>query len=196
MSELKNSLRSLESEASQRDDSSKAEIDSLRADLAKCRRDKDAAVTRNRDLEQTAEASRRKLATAQQEHATKLQATESSLRDAQAKVAAYESKLSLARDSFRDIQAALQSSKESHGRAEARVAEQAAQLDALRRDFERQVESIVPAYKAESEKFKRRMAEALSKEKKRADAYKSKALEAHAKVKTLSQTLNVGDEGP
>lgn len=193
MSELKNSLRSLESEASQRDDHNKIEIDFLRGDLAKCRKEKDAALARTRDLEQSSESFRRKLASTQQEHTNKLQATEGSLRDAHTKIASYEAKLNLARDSFREIQTALQSSKDAHSRAEARVAEQAAQLDAMRRDFERQVESIVPSYKEESEKFKRRMADALSKEKKRADAYKTKALEAHAKVKTLSHSLTGGD---
>lgn len=193
VSELKNSLRSLESESSSQNETSRAEIDSLRADLTKCRRDKDAAQTRARDLEQTAEGSRRKLATALQEHTSKVQALEGNLREVNSKLASYDSKLSQARDSYREIQGALQASKESHGRAEMRVAEQATQLDAMRREFERQVESIVPSYKEQAEKFKKRMSEELSKEKKRAEAYKSKALEAHAKVKTLSQNLYAGE---
>lgn len=190
VAELKSSLKRIETESAQRDDQSKIEIDALRAELTKSKRDKDVQAARVRDLEPSIEAARRRLAQAQLDHASKTQGLESSLRDAQTKTASLDAKLTSLRESHQDLQGALKAAKDAHCRPESRNAEQAQQIEAMKKDFLTQLESLAPSYREQSEKFKKKMSVALSKEKKRADAYKSKALEAHAKVKSLSETLN------
>ncbi len=190
VAELKSSLKRVETDSAQRDDQSKIEIDALRAELTKSKRDKDVQAARLRDLEPSIEAARRRLAQAQLDHTSKTQGLESSLRDAQTKTASLDAKLTSLRESHQDLHGALKAAKDAHGRLESRNAEQALQMETMKKDFLTQLESLAPSYREQSEKFKKKMSRALSKEKKRADAYKSKALEAHAKVKSLSETLN------
>jgi len=194
VSELKSTLKRVETESAQRDDQAKIEIEALRGELTKSKRDKDVNAARVRDLDQSAEASRRRLAQVQLDSTSKIQSLEASLRDAQSKASSLDAKLSALRESHQDLQGALKAAKDANVRLEQRNAEQNAQIDAIKKDFVRQLEGIAPSYKEQTEKFTKKMTLALNKEKKRADAYKSKALEAHAKVKTLSETLN--REGP
>jgi chromosome segregation ATPase len=189
VAELKNNLKRTESDAASKEEQARAELDALRGELAKCRRDKDTALGKLREQEQATEASKRKLTQAHQDSLSKIQGLESSLREAHSKLASAESKLASSRESYREAQDALAASKAANARLEQRHAEHQSEVEALKRDFARQVESIAPSYREQSEKYVKRMTLALNKEKKRAEAYKTKALEAHSKVKTLSETL-------
>jgi chromosome segregation ATPase len=189
VADLKNNLKRIESDAAAKEEQNRAELEALRGELSKSRRDKDATLSKLREQEQATEGAKRKVTQAHQDSLNKIQGLESSLREAHSKLATAESKLASSRESCREAQDALAASKATNARLEQRNAEHLVEVDALKRDFARQVESIAPSYREQSEKYVKRMTLALNKEKKRAEAYKTKALEAHSKVKTLSETL-------
>jgi chromosome segregation ATPase len=190
LAEANNALKKTTDEYATLRESSAAEADSLRAELSKLRREKEVAVERKQDLEQSMEAARRKFAAAKQEQLGKMQGVESHLRDAQGKIVALEAKLASVRESNVETQSTLQSTRAALERMDRKYAEQAALVETLKTEFKQHVESLAPAYKEQADKLKSKLMHALSKEKKRSDAYKSKALESHAIVKSLSASMH------
>lgn len=191
VAELKSTLKRTEAEAASRDDANRAELDAVRGDLAKTKRDKESVAGRLREQEQSAELLKRKLAQVQQESQSKTQALENSLREARSKLSACEARLETAREKQRELEDAVAAGRSAQARQEQRLAQLAQDTEAAKREFARQLENLAPTYREQSERYVKRMNLALSKERKRSEAYKAKALEAHSKVKALTaETLH------
>ena len=188
--ELKNALSRSESDAQQHAEQSKVELDALRAELTKVKREKDVTQSKLRDADQQVEVERRRLTATAKELNGKIQTLETHQREGQSKINALENRLVASKSDCVEAQQALQSCRDALRQLEQKNAELSTQTEGLKKDFQAQLDTIAPTYKEQSEKLKKKLTYALSKEKKRADAYKSKALEAHTKVKTLSETLS------
>jgi len=185
VAELKNNLKNSELSIFQQTEQSKAEIESLQSEMTRCQREKDLLQNKMRETELSLDGEKRKCSMMRQDLGLKMQALEGAVREAESKCASQEGKLSSAKDSLYEAQVALQTSKENGHRLEQKNVELLALIDSLNNDFKNQVEALGPSYREQSDKLKQKFKAALSKEKKRADAYKSKAVEAHAKVKSL-----------
>jgi chromosome segregation ATPase len=190
VAELKSTLKRTESETAARDEATRTETDALRAELTKSKRDKESTASRLREQEQAAELLKRKLAQVQQESLAKAQGLENSLREVRLKLTACEARLEAAREKQHELEDTAAAARSVQSRLEQRVAELQQEAELAKRDFVRQIESIAPTYKEQSERYVKRMNLALGKERKRAEAYKAKALEAHSRVKALSETLH------
>lgn len=162
-------------------------MDALHSEIARSKRDNDAFQQKIKELEALIDTDRRKLGNIKQDSNVKEQALELKLRDANSMIVTLEAKYESNRVSLFDTQAALQAAKESYQKLEQRSKEA---LETTKHNYMSQIESIAPAYKESAEKLRRKTKETIQRERKRAEAYKIKALEAHSKVKLLSSALN------
>lgn len=183
LAEANATLKTTSAEALQAAESNKHEIECLRSEVSKLKRDKDMIQHKTRELELTADADKRKLHVTQQEYTSKLRILESQVREAESKSSASESKLAASREQLFELTSAYQSTKDTNMRLEQRLQEQTQVADAMKREFQAQVESLGPSFQHQAEALKKKLRVALSKEKKRAAAYKNKALEAHTRAK-------------
>lgn len=150
------------------------------------KREKDLVTHKIRELELALDTEKRKCSSHESHASAQIRSLESALRNAEAKVSAYETKLAVARDAQFEAQNAMQITREQNARLESKLAEQAALIDAMRVEFRQQIDAMGPTFREQTEQLKKKMKLALAKEKKRAEAYKGKAVEAHHRVKALT----------
>ncbi|KAJ1418633.1 hypothetical protein B484DRAFT_433928, partial [Ochromonadaceae sp. CCMP2298] len=181
VADLRSLLKTAELEAEQRQDILLGEGAAFKEEQAKGRREKDLLQARLREAEAANDGERRKNVAERGEAAAAQRAMEGAVRGAELKSSSADAKVQEARDLLYDLQGQLQASNDIVLRLEAKNAQYAAMLEEVKKDFQLQVESIAPSYREQTDKLKKKMKAAMGRERKRADAYKSKCLEAHSK---------------
>ncbi len=196
LAEAHSSLKLNETQANQLLSQSNFERDGLRSEVARLKREKDILQVNLRDLEALLDGERKKLSSVQQELGAKLSASEAKARELEVTSAAAERKLRETSDRQLEAQSALLLARESSTLLERRNMEQLAQLEATKKEFQHQLDLLMPSYREKFENMQSTLKGDLAKERKRADAYKLKALEAHSRVKAVSGGLDLYNSGP
>ncbi len=186
LADAHNSLKMNETHASQITDQGAFERDGLRSELSRVRREKEIVQSKMREMEAAAEGERSKQVALQHESASRLGAAESKVRELEGSIASLERRLRESGERQQESQTALLSAKETGVQLERRNLEQTALIEAMKREFQTQLDVLMPSYKERFESMQRKLGGEVAREKKRADAYKSKALEAHSRVKAIS----------
>lgn len=160
------------------------ENNGLVSELCRIKREKDIHLAKLHELQVSIEAERGKHTVLSQESATKISHLEQKERELMSEVRVLESKLSDANAKYYEAQNLVQMAKEKANGLEHKTIEQVALMEAMKREFQVQLEMLNEKY----EGMKYKMGASQAKEKKRADAYKTKALEAHMRVKALTSS--------
>lgn len=190
LADTKTTLKAVESQLVENDKHFKFEIDSLKSEVSRYKREKDVLHAKLRELETILDSEKRKSSAVKYESESKSSSHETRLREAKTMIASLESKLALALEREMETQAALRILKDKQTLNEYKLVEQAEHINALKREFKTQIEDeIAPAYKEKIEALKKKLKMELAREKKRAEAYKSKAIEAHNRGKSLSEIV-------
>lgn len=183
--EARNSQKLIETQLLQSTEQFTFEKDSLRSEVSRVKREKDILLSKLREMELASDADKRALSTLKQDSTAKLSIVENRLKEVRATNASLEIKLTVAHDRIYEMQNANQSSKEAYTKLEQRIVEQLAVNEAMKREFQHQLDVITPTVNERLESLKQKSKSALQKEKRRSEAYKAKALEAHSRVKSL-----------
>jgi chromosome segregation ATPase len=163
-----------------------AERDTLVSEVTRLRREKEVVHLKLREQDTTAETQRKRLQAAQTDALAKLTETERVLRDVKAQQSTTEVRYEALQGRLKDSERERFRLAEELQILEKRLQEEKKRKDALQKDFQLQLETLGPAFKERSEEIAKQMKIVVAKERKRADAYKAKALEAHSRVKSLS----------
>lgn len=163
-----------------------AERDTLVSEVTRLRREKEVVHLKLREQDTTAETQRKRLQAAQTDALAKLTETERVLRDVKAQQSTSEVRYEALQGRLKDSERERFRLAEELQILEKRLQEEKKRKDALQKDFQLQLETLGPAFKERSEEIAKQMKNVVAKERKRADAYKAKALEAHSRVKSLS----------
>lgn len=194
--------------------SSTAELDVLRSELGRLKREKDTLHDRCRELEHVCEGERRKSAALKREQASRKEYLDLDLRDERNKLSAAEGEVMMSK--IREAELASQKAD-----LERRVAEQAQTIESLTLEAKARLTTITgasppppftlpfppfssthhsppqhqhqhrpacastAAYQDKVQQMKSKLKAALSAERKRSEAYKGKALQAHTRGKEI-----------
>lgn len=157
--------------------------DSLMSDVSRLKREKEVLVAKLRDSEGSNEATKRKHLVVQQELTAKLTATEKKVREAVLQSSQQESKTAALTSRIVELERDRQSVRDSYDELEQRYNAMLLQVDAMKTDFHKQIQAVAPNVKDRMETLQRQMTAAVAKERKRAEGYKAKALDAHYRIK-------------
>jgi|EP01033_Poteriospumella_lacustris_P009168 hypothetical protein len=180
-------LRSREEDWAAQREQLQAERDALLSEVTRLRREKEVLHLKLREQDASTDTQRKRLQGAQTDALAKLTETERQLRDAKAHVSTAEVRHEALQGRLKDSERERLRLAEEVSLLEQRLSEEKKRRDALHKDFQQQLEALGPAFKERAEEVQRQMKQVVAKERKRADAYKAKALEAHSRVKSLSE---------
>jgi hypothetical protein len=183
--DARNSAKLLETQLMQSTEQFNFEKDSLRSEVSRVKREKDILLSKLREMELVSDADKRALSTLKQDTVAKQSINESKLKEVRNVNASLEVKLTVAHDRIFTLQTSQQTFKESYTKLEQRIVEQLAVNEAMKREFQHQLDIITPSVNERLESLKQKSKSAVAKEKRRSEAYKVKALEAHSRVKSL-----------
>lgn len=185
--DLKQLCREREEDALGLQEQLSIERDGLLSEASRLRREKEVMHIKMRENESLAEAQRKKLHSTQSDLVTKVSLLERQLRDAKANFSASEVRYEGTYAKLQDLDRERRRLADLCTSLEARLVEEKKRRDNLHKEFQQQLEGLGPSFKERADEVQRQMKVAISKERKRADAYKLKALEAHSRVKSLSE---------
>jgi chromosome segregation ATPase len=183
LADATHSVQSLQEQLEALRDQLTLEKDSVTSELSRVRREKDVLHGKLRDYETTLESTRKKGLQTQQDLLVKVNLAEKQLREAQAVMASLQVKLDAAHGQLADVEKQKHASEETKAQLHARFVELQERIHDAKKDFQHQMEKEV---RAKLMTLKKQWKEEISKEKKRADVYKSKALNAHEKLRQLA----------
>lgn len=163
------------------------EKDTLISEVNRLKREKEILYSKLRDMENNNELQRKKLVGESQEASAKLAVAEKKLRDASTQQSQLEGKLSNLNTKIADLESDRQRERNNYDQLEHRYSQLLLQVDAMKTDFHSQLRSVAPSVKEKMDNLQMQMKVALSKERKRAEGYKAKALEAHYKIKAMGE---------
>jgi chromosome segregation ATPase len=158
------------------------ERDGAKSELSRVTREKDVLLTRLRELEGLVVAEKQRLSTLQSESATKQASLEKKVHETLSASKALENQLVETRGQLSDTQGRISAARVVNEQLERKCAQQTEQAEAMRRELEK----LTPAFRDQFESMRGSLKDALAKEKRRADAYKTKALEAHERAKAAA----------
>jgi len=173
--DFKSKLRSMESSKNSQEEQFKAEMSVVKGDVQRIKREKDTLHDKLREAEHATELEKRKNAGLR--------------RDLAAKKEIMEIELGEEKDRTKELEPLKMHCVELEARnkmLEQQNSEYLLANTALQSDASEKLKNMVDSYKNRVQEMKQKMQGELTKEKKRADAYKSKAIEAHNKIKGLS----------
>lgn len=183
--ETKQNSRLLEEQISILQEQSSLEKDSLLSEVSRIKKEKDILHAKIRELDTGLENSRKKMLSLQNENFNKITFLEKKIRDVNAHLTNYEIKNENLNQRNNELEKEKLNLQDSNHRLELSNRELNNRIESLRKDFQMQLEAITPAFQERAEELREQFKEAMSKERKRAEGYKAKAIEANAKVKTL-----------
>jgi chromosome segregation ATPase len=164
------------------------EKDSLLSEINRIKKEKEFLHSKLRELDNNLELQRKKILSIQQDHFTKNSNLEKKLRD----VTVIITNLELKNESLLTKNNNLEKDKnlleDSLNHCNLQNNELLKKIENMKKDFHSQLEALTPAFKEKAEELKDQLRSALTKERKRSEAYKMKALEAHNRVKTLTES--------
>ena len=165
------------------------EANILRSEISRIKREKEAMLTRSTLVEQALDAERRKVSSNKRLSAARAAMSNDLVVEMKSKIADLEKKLQEARE--REIRAAadLKAAEEmlSHKEKEHMLS-----IETLHREAHSRYEQLGKEYKEQLDTLKSQSQKALSRERKRSEGYKEKALEAHQRGKLLSAVVEAG----
>ncbi len=186
--ESKQNARLLDEQISLLQEQNMLERDSLTSEVARIKREKEFLHAKIRELDNTIENQRKKMLSLQHEYLSKAAALEKRVRDNSATI----TNLEIRNESLLSKNNELEKDKlavtDNYHRSEQENNELMKRIETLKKDFQTQLEALSPTFKERVNELNQKWKAVVSKEKKRADAYKAKALEAHNKVKTLIES--------
>ncbi|RYH22896.1 hypothetical protein EON65_18655 [archaeon] len=163
------------------------EKDTLISEVSRLKREKEILYSKLRDMENNNDLQRKKLVGESQEASAKLAVAEKKLRDAITQQTQSEGKVANLNAKIADLENDRQRERNNYDQLEHRYSQLLLQVDAMKTDFHSQLQTVAPSVKEKMDNLQRQMKVALSKERKRAEGYKAKALEAHYKIKALGE---------
>jgi hypothetical protein len=158
------------------------ERDGAKSELSRVSREKDVLLTRLRELEGLVVTDKQQLAALQSESAAKQASLEKKSHETLSASRALEKQLADTRGQLSEMQDRLSAARVANEQLERKCAHQTEQTDATRRELEK----LTPTFRDQFESMRGSLKDALAKEKRRADAYKTKALEAHERAKATA----------
>lgn len=188
----RNSNRSSHVQHVKYQEKAEVEIEYLQSEIARLKREKDALHDRVREVEARVDVEKRKGL-----HTRK---------DASAKAVALHDAMTKARKRIEELESALAASVrlEATLRAEARTTQSKLDKDvhdheglvkAMQEELRSRMERLEREYRERLEGLKAKCKQAVTKEKKRAEAYKERAMEAHRREKALSEATLMAATG-
>lgn len=188
LAETKQSYRILEDQLNVLHEQHSLEKETLASELGRVKREKDVLHSKLREQDANIEGHRKKYSALQHEQFNKIALLEKQLRDAKAQLSSMEVRFEATHAKYTDAENDRHGLRDSYNNLERSYNELQVHHESLKNEFEHQLESLAPAFKEKADELKRKLKSALTKEKKRAEAYKAKALDAHAKMKALSDS--------
>lgn len=179
-----NVARSAESQKQKLQDHLESELGASQAELSRLKREKDVLHSRTRELETKVDEERRKSVLSRREVSVKISSLQEALKASKVKMDETETELFQSQRNEKELRAelrALQNQAVKQGTDHAHLAE------SLQDELNRRVASVEAHCRDALETAKRKCKAAIVQEKKRADAYKAKALEAHRRGKAISE---------
>jgi chromosome segregation ATPase len=183
--EAKQNTRLLDEQISILQEQSVLEKDSLHSEISRIKKEKEILLSKIRELDNNLENSRKKFLSVQTDHFNKNNYLEKKIRDLNATVINLENKNEALINRNNDIEKDKMNLQESLHKMEKTNKELNNRVENVRKDFQSELESLQPAFQRRAEELKNELKNSLAKERKRADAYKTKALEANAKIQSL-----------
>ena len=180
--------RAYDSQKQQLVEMTAAEIDTLKSEVARVKREKDVLHDRVREFEHSSEAERRKTQSIRRDLSSKVETVDTALKEITSRANSLETQLVASKSRETDLQSATISAQVE---SERRTVEQALLIEAIQKEAHFRLDSLKTDFKERLDSVKQKLKAALLKEKKRADAYKEKALEAHSRVKAMSASQNL-----
>lgn len=191
LADARSALKMSEMQISQTREQYKVEVEELKTEIVKARREKELANGKIREIEFLLDGEKRKNSSLQTELKSRLNIADTKVRESRNQISTLESKLQFTTDNYTELRNSLRASKETQLQLELKLKEQIGFSEALKREFQTQVEAIGPAYKEKTEVLRKKWKAALCKEKKRADAYRTKALDAHQRMKSFTSAVDI-----
>jgi chromosome segregation ATPase len=161
------------------------ELESVRAELLPLRKEKDLLHTRILDLENSLEAERKQIAQSRRDASSATYNLQQNLNEANEKLRNVESQLSRLRQSEAEKAKEVDVLKAQLERA---ATESSRLIAQSQREAREKVSGVEAKYLQKADEIKHNFNSLLLKEKKKSQAYKEKALDAHRREKLISET--------
>ena len=168
------------------------EMSLLRSEIARIKREKDVLLNRSMVVEQSLDAERRKLSSSKRLTSARAAMSNDLVLEMKMKIADLEKVVQDAREKEIKMSSDLRSAEEMLAHKEK---EFSLSMETMQREAHSRYEQLGKEYKEQLGSMKLLAQRAVLKERKRAEAYKEKALEAHQRGKLLSAVMNAGSVG-
>ena len=168
------------------------EMSLLRSEIARIKREKDVLLNRSMVVEQSLDAERRKLSSSKRLTSARAAMSNDLVLEMKMKIADLEKVVQDAREKEIKMSSDLRSAEEMLAHKEK---EFSLSMETMQREAHSRYEQLGKEYKEQLGSMKLLAQRAVHKERKRAEAYKEKALEAHQRGKLLSAVMNAGSVG-
>lgn len=162
--------------------------ESLISEVSRIRKEKEILLTKLREADNNNEMLRKKQLASQQEESSKVAAAEKKARDAIARAVQLENSVTTLTTKNGDVERDRNQIRDRYDQLEHRYNQLLLQVDTMKADFLNHLRSVAPDVKERIDAMQSKMKSALAKERKRAEAYKAKALEAHYQIKALGES--------
>jgi chromosome segregation ATPase len=187
IADVKQNFRLREEEYQRTQEHLMNEKENLFAEINRIKREKDILLLKAREHDNDADSHRKKIFSIQQEYAGKLAGQDRQLRDQKMSLHTMETKLQSVTNKLMELERENHRLIDQKNAVEQRLMEETNREEQLRKEYQHQLQRLEPLFQERIEEIQRELRANISKEKKRAEAYKVKALEAHQRVKVLSE---------
>lgn len=183
----RHALKVAETKSANQYDHERLELDGLQSELSRVKREKETLHIKIREMEGAIDTSKRELTSHKHDLNGRVEVAQRSQREYASTVKSLEGQLRASQQRGRQVDQALAAAKDTNVQQELRLAEQSRAMDALKLEFQKQSKAT---YERLMEDMKKKLRSSVTKERKRAEAYKEKAVEAHNRSKGLETELN------